>query len=191
MKTFEELLNENGVKAPRFFGKKSFQRTLREVKSSYEDYCKDWMTRNSDWEVLRQDLKKHWGEYIPSLQEIEPLPEFRFSKLRELNSQIKNLDKSSICALYEKLDKELRAKWIQEIISAAPVGKSFIVIKGSHYTHNKSNQKKFAHAVRTRNSATINLMGISPLWVAFNIHEEYDPEYWLMYKSDSDVFYFS
>ena len=185
---FETLLNENGVKMPRVFFKKRFEERVIAVRLQYARYVEAEEERSSQYVQYSKELNEHWEteEEIPVFEE----EKFYFRSLDEFEKQLidatKKVKDDSAFSWYMKADKKLRKAWVAELVAQATEECKLIVIKGA-YTPYDFNVQKFNQYVTEKKSAVISVMGISPIWIAFNPHEEYDTQYWCMYGSNSKV----
>lgn len=185
---FENLLIQNGLKRPRVFFKKRFEERVIAVRLQYARYIEAEEERSSQYVQYSKKLNAHWEteEEIPVFEE----KKFYFRSLDEFEKQLidatKKVKDDSAFSWYMKVDKKLRKEWVTQLVSQATEDCNLIVIKGA-YTPYDFNVQKFNQYVNEKRCAVISVMGISPIWIAFNPHEEFDTQYWCMYKSNSKV----
>ena len=192
LKTFEELLRENNVKKPLFL-KKRFKEKWLPVAAEYEEYCAALERRNAHWEKIRDEFAADWEKEVPTLEEMEPVPTFRFDNYKQAEAEIskarKEIKARLLMDLKGKLEIEARTEWLEEILKKADEKCRLIVIKGD-YEPNAELIARFNSYIAQKKACSIQSM-ISTVWIAFNPKAHISVLDWGMKKASSTVEYIS
>ena len=190
LKTFGELLRENNVKRP-FFLKEIFTRNWIPVAEEYEEYCLELEKRNARWEDIREAFAKNWGKVIPALEDLEPIPTFRFNDYKQAKTEIskarKRTEARSLMYLEEQLEIEARTEWLEELVKKADENCKLIVIKGDYMPNNEVVTTFNAHVAQGRAGSICSQT--STVWIAFNPKAHVSVLDWGMKKNTSTVEY--
>lgn len=183
MKTFEEILKDNGVEIPRYFEKDWSSAVIE-----YDKLRKVWMDKNVCWDTKKAIFEVNWGEENPNLQEELPNlqePELHFKNLDECLEQIERAKKELnvvILKLGDSIEMKLKEKWLSKILKNMPEGCRKIII----YTDISI---EALHALNKTRQGEVRMNGIGVQGIAFDPKNLPSVEFWLMNPHNAKVEY--
>lgn len=190
MKNFDTVLEDNNIYQPRTaFGKKFHEKRWADVREAYERLRTCYNSRVAQWAEYQKNLEESWQRDFPV---VLPEPQLTFSThaqaLKAIHVANEKLRNIHLMDHFSELDKAARKEWVDSLVAQAGEDCDLLVIKGS-YTPYDFNKERFDNSVKEHSPSSISIMCISPIWVAFNPHKEYDTTYWSMSRSSSTVEY--